>query len=189
LEQIFKFLNLEQIFKLASDIAPFATAVGVFIACWQIHRSAQQSRTDFEDELAKEYRQLARDIPVDALLGGELSQHEQEKALKVFYQYVDLSNEQTFLRKNGRVSKQTWLFWRDGIKSNLERPSFNKAWQQIKLKAPKSFEELCDLESTNFTEDPYRGSFRKIRSHQESRMDPVLMRLGAAGYRPWRAAL
>ncbi len=145
---------MDQIFKWAAVLGSFATAVGVFLACWQLHRSTLQARTDFEDDLAREYRALARKIPPNALLGLELNQDEQARALKLFYHYVDLSNEQTFLRMNGRVSRETWLFWCDGIQSNLERPAFKKAWEEIKVRAPKSFEELRRLERCNFIEDP-----------------------------------
>ncbi len=145
---------LDWFFKWAPVLGSVATAVGVFLAWLAIRRGALQARTDFEDDLAGEYRKLAREMPPDALLGGELRQKDQEESLRLFYNYVDLSNEQTFLRKQGRVSKETWLFWCEGIKSNLERPAFKKAWDEIRLRAPKSFEELRRLESRNFTEDP-----------------------------------
>jgi hypothetical protein len=107
-------------------IASVATAVGVFLAFRQLRLTKQQAITSFEDTISREYRELTTSIPTKALLGKELSDTEHEKALDGFYHYIDLSNEQIFLRQRGRVSLETWEFWRDGIKSNLCRPAFKR---------------------------------------------------------------
>jgi hypothetical protein len=70
------------------------------------------------------------------------------------YFYIDLCNEQVFLRQNRRVCGATWVFWQDGIRSNLGRPAFKKAWEDFKLAAPNSFRELRQLEKTDFKDDP-----------------------------------
>ncbi len=135
-------------------IASIATAVGVFLAWWQIRETRQQAITGFEDGLAREYREIAQRIPVAALLGDELPEAELNTALDDFYHYIDLSNEQVFLRQSGRVRKETWENWRDGIKSNLSRPAFRAAWELIKRKAIGSFEELRRLEVEGYSIDP-----------------------------------
>ncbi|MGH8546858.1 MAG: hypothetical protein ACREX3_25245 [Gammaproteobacteria bacterium] len=106
--------------------------------------------------MAKEYRKLAQKIPINALLGEDLSEQEYRESLEEFYHYIDLSNEQVFLRQEKRVSEATWNNWRDGIKSNLSKPAFRKAWEEIKSRAPGSFTELRQLEDTEFTQDPVR---------------------------------
>jgi hypothetical protein len=131
-----------------------ATALAVFVAACQVYRGTLQARTNFEDELSREYRELARSIPVNAHFGEVLSQEEFELALPRFYQYIDLTNEQIFLRMNGRISKATWLNWQDGIKSNLGRPAFAQAWTRIKKGATGSFTELRKLEESGFSDDP-----------------------------------
>jgi hypothetical protein len=65
-----------------------------------------------------------------------------------------LTNEQIFLRQVGRVRKNTWQNWRDGIKSNLSRPTFHRAWEEIKARSNGSFQELRRLERENFKSDP-----------------------------------
>lgn len=50
--------------------------MAVLVAAWQLRRNTQQATTDFEDDLAREYRELARGIPVDAHLGGKLTDDE-----------------------------------------------------------------------------------------------------------------
>jgi hypothetical protein len=139
-----------------SAIGSIGTAVAVFVAALQVRKSTQQARTDFEDDLSREYREVARSIPLKAHLGRELMEEEVEQALLGLYQYIDLTNEQIFLRMNGRISKATWLNWVDGIKSNLGRPAFTKAWAQIKDGSSGSFEELRRLEVSGFADDPRR---------------------------------
>jgi len=138
----------------AEFIANAATAIGVAVAAWQIWLSRRQAVTDFEDGLNREYRTLLEQIPLDALLGGELSDDEHNDALPAFFRYIDLSNEQVFLRMCGRVSKYTWQSWREGIRNNLNKPSFSRAWREIKDRAPDSFSELRYLETGNYTDDP-----------------------------------
>jgi hypothetical protein len=138
--------------------ASVATAVGVLLAWWQIKQSSLQAATSFEDGLAREYREIAQRLPVVALLGGELSGDDLQDNLDDFYHYIDLSNEQVFLRQQGRIRETTWLNWREGIESNLTRPAFAAAWAIIKEKAPRSFGELRRLEISTFSEDPRRWS-------------------------------
>lgn len=131
-----------------------ATALAVLVAAWQLRRGTSQARTNFEDDLSREYRELARNIPVKVHLGEELAPHEFEQAFPRLHQYFDLTNEQIFLRMNDRVSKATWVNWLDGIKSNLERPAFAQAWALVKDAKHGSFAELKRLENSRFSEDP-----------------------------------
>ena len=96
----------------------------------------------------------ARDIPVRTLLGEELSQAEFDQAFPRLHQYVDLTNEQIFLRMKGRISRATWLEWRDGTESNLGRAAFGQAWARVKKGAAGSFTGLRRLEASRFSEDP-----------------------------------
>lgn len=135
-------------------VGPIATALAVFVAACQLYRGTLQAQTNFEDGLSREYRELARCIPVRAHLGELLSPEEFEQAFPRLYQYIDLTNEQIFLRMNGRISRSTWRNWQEGIKSNLERPSFAQAWALIKNGATGSFTELRKLEASQFSDDP-----------------------------------
>jgi hypothetical protein len=120
-------------------VASIATALAVFVAACQLYRGTLQARTNFEDELCREYRELASCIPVKAHFGEVLSAEEFELALPRLYQYIDLTNEQIFLRMNGCISRATWRNWQEGIKSNLERSAFAQAWAVIKNGATGSF--------------------------------------------------
>lgn len=125
--------------------ASIATAIGVFLAVWQLWLAHKQSVTAFEDSLAKEYRDLAATLPTKALLGEDLTRDEHEKHFDEFYRYFDLCNEQAFLHRGGRISKRTWEFWRDGITSNMRRPAFERAWTEVSARANGDFSELREL--------------------------------------------
>jgi hypothetical protein len=142
--------------NLIYALASVATAIGVFLAWRQLRLTKEQAITQFEDSMAKEYRELAAKIPTKALLGEALNAEEYEKTFDEFYHYIDLSNEEVFLRQQGRISQETWSNWLDGIKSNLSRPAFRKAWEEIKSQAKDSFKELRDLEASGFKDDPLK---------------------------------
>jgi hypothetical protein len=136
-------------------VASAGTTVGVFLAWWQIKASRQLHRTAFEDSLAREYREITKDIPVKALLGEELDSAEHSQNLKCFYRYIDLTNDQIFLRQQGRVGAATWENWRDGIKTLMSMPAFSEAWKEIKGKPTTKFDELRTLENQVYQGDPY----------------------------------
>jgi hypothetical protein len=135
-------------------VASTVTALGVGVAAWQLRRSSQHARTYFEDDLSREYRELSRGIPVSAHLGEQLDDSAFEAAYPALFHYIDLSNQQVFLRKQGRVSKATWVQWNEGIRTTLAQPSFARAWGQVKAAGPDRFSELRCLESCQFSEDP-----------------------------------
>jgi hypothetical protein len=101
--------------------------------------------TSFEDQLTAQYRDIARRLPIGALLGETLEEAEQEAALPDFYHYFDLCNEQAFLSHRGRIRPQTWNEWREGIEQKLSRPAFEAAWREVSTRAADSFNDLRQL--------------------------------------------
>ena len=136
-------------------IGSVATAIGVFLAWWQIRRNGDNARCAFEGELSREYRKIVQKLPAGALLGGTPGADQFKAALGEFYRYIDFCNELIILRENGRISEETWENWRMGIQHNLARPAFAKAWKEIASKATGDFEELRRLEGEEFDSDPY----------------------------------
>jgi hypothetical protein len=135
-------------------VASWVMAISVLLAWRQIRLAKQQATTAFEDSMAKEYRELAAKIPTEALLGEDLNPEDFKKSFDEFYHYIDLSNEEVFLRQRNRITEKTWKYWLDGIKSNLSKPAFKRAWEEIKEKADGSFMELRRLEENGFEGDP-----------------------------------
>lgn len=138
--------------ELVRAISAFGTTAGVIFAAVQLWRSKQQQVLRFEDEIAKEYREIARKIPVEALLGKPPK--ENSDALNNIYTYIDFCNEQIFLRKKGKIRKSTWENWLEGIEANMRLPAFQEAWCEIQGCLPNLFTELRRLENEGFKTDP-----------------------------------
>lgn len=143
--------------SIVSALAAVAAAIGVWYARSQLAITQKIAQTQFEDSLSKEYRELANRIPPKALLGADLDDDEYGDAFDEIFRYIDLSNEQICLRKRGRIGKDVWLSWQEGIKTNLSLPAFKRGWTEIKEKS-KSFAELRKLEKENFRTDPKEWS-------------------------------
>lgn len=134
-------------------IIPAATPVSVLFLVYQLWQRKKQFTTEFEDKLTSDYRDIVYEIPVDALLDdSDIEGYEGE--LKDYYRYIDLSNDQVFLRQEGRISKSTWENWRVGIENNMNRDDFERAWSDIKHRSPNSFNELRKLRDPNTRNDP-----------------------------------
>lgn len=145
-------------------VAFIATAIGVIFAAIQLHHSRAQAVTTFEDGFAKEYRELARRIPVRALLGVELTEEEKKEHLDEFWHYFDLCNEQIFLRQIGRISTETWVYWSDGISSNFRKPAFQWAWKELEDMKTTEYIELRRLLKSEFAKDPKTGKRMSLLS-------------------------
>jgi len=130
------------------------TAIGVFFGVLQYFRFGQHAITQFEDDIEREYRLIAKDIPVNALLGDDVTEVDRKVFMNAFYNYIDFSNGQIFLRQNSRIRCKTWKSWAEGIEANLCLPAFSNAWAEIKEKLPNSFKELQRLEKDAFKSDP-----------------------------------
>ena len=92
-------------------------------------------------------------IPVDALIGEPINVKKDELR-EIIYNYLDLCNEQTYLRQKKRIGKNRWKEWNDGIRDNLSKPAFKEVWDEIKDKAPNTFTALELLEKGEFKIDP-----------------------------------
>ena len=137
-----------------TSIASIATSVGVFVAAWRIRESRKLSMASFEDSFDQQYRILSHEIPVDALIGESLEGEVRKKARESIYNYLDLCNEQIYLRMKCRISTERWQEWRSGIKGNLQRTVFQEVWQEVKRNAPETFTFLERLELEKFESDP-----------------------------------
>lgn len=167
-----------EIIKLSASVAIF---FGVVIAVIQIWQAKRQSITSFEDDFARQYREIIQRIPVKALLNEKLSDDDFQKALNEIYNYIDLTNGQIFLRRQNRIRSKTWENWQDGMKANLALPAFKRAWGMIKEKTPNNiFEELRCLEIWKFERDPKSWKEKDIRECRRiiRQMQPTAKRVG-----------
>ncbi len=141
-------MNGHGAFEIIGLVSGVATAIGVFFAAMQLRVTQAQETTRFEDDMAREYREIIQRIPTKAMLGEPLDESEYASAFDEFYRYLSLSNEQVFLWKGGRIRRKTWEHWRDAIRSHLSRPAFRRAWTEIQAKVPpEEFGGLRQLEA------------------------------------------
>jgi len=132
--------------------------VGLFLAFRQLRLSRRIAQMQFEDGLSREYRDIAGKLPKTALMGQKLTDAEREEHFDEFYRYFDLSNEQIFLRMQGRVSTATWGNWCSGIRAMLNRTAFKETWQEILGYPRHGFDELARLMEEDFKSDPINWS-------------------------------
>lgn len=136
-------------------IVSIATPFSVLILAYQLRQRKKQFTTEFEDHLTDRYRDIIYQTPTEALLRNtDADTDEYAGELKDYYRYIDLTNEEIFLRQEGRVSKSTWENWKAGIETHLDRPDFENAWEELQARAPNSFNELRNFEGDCLPDNP-----------------------------------
>jgi hypothetical protein len=166
-----------------TDAAGVATAVGVLFGAAQLFFSRTQARTTFEDTLSGQYRQVIKPRLVDGLL--EPLSPDKRETVAPYYAYLDLCNEQVFLRMQGRVGSRTWNEWKQGIQANLKRGGISDAWNAIAegQGAFSDFQELRLLCASDFRCDPraWNPLWRRILRCEQGASEPVVQqRAGSA---------
>lgn len=129
-------------------VASIATVALVCVAAIEIRIVRKQARTSFEDDLTTQYRRIMEHIPIDICLGSGLEtidKEQQSRCRDAIFRYIDLSNEQAFLYNKNRVTNETWVEWRAGIKTNMNLPAFKQVWAEVRNRCPESFKELQTL--------------------------------------------
>ncbi len=141
-------------------IGTSVSMVALFFIFWQIRMTKNIAKIEFEDSMNSEYRNIIEKLPIEMMLGKEVSplikdlcmnrffeetnpskKREEENILSGFYRYFDLTNEQLFLILKGRISIRTGNDWMEGMQHNLRNPNFEKAYELI-VKSNESFREL-----------------------------------------------
>lgn len=135
-------------------IAAIATAISAIGAAWTLREMRAIAQGSFEDSFDQQYRELARGIPVDALIGKNVVPEMKNETRELVYNYLDLSSEQAYMRMTGRVRRATWNSWSLGIKANLEKVEFAKVWEEVYLHSPDTFTYLARLVKDDFKTDP-----------------------------------
>lgn len=130
-----------------------ASTIGVFAAFRQLQVTKRIAQLQFEDGLAREYRELAEKIPTKVFLGDGLTEAEYQDVFDDLYRYIDLTNAQIVLRQRKRIGDEVWDDWRSGMKSNFALGPFKRAWSEVKDRTT-SFEELRQLEAKEFNDAP-----------------------------------
>jgi hypothetical protein len=112
--------------------ANLATAAGIFGVGWQLRQNWRQMVLDFERTFVDRYERIIRDVPLSLLLGDDLDPSRDHEALRAFFDYFELCEEEMYYRYVGKISPSTWSDWWEGIAPNLRRPAFRTAWEYLR---------------------------------------------------------
>lgn len=105
------------------------TVVGVGVACYQLWQTRVSLRDGFERSFFDRYQRIADGLPPQVLLGG--SSEEVPMDDWTFYKYFELCEEELYYRAHRRVSADTWRDWWYGIRQNMEKDAFAKAFARL----------------------------------------------------------
>ncbi len=116
---------------LITSIANVAAAVGVLVVILQLELSRRQMRAAFERSFVDKYERVVERVPLELLLGANLDVDGDREALRAFFDYFELCEEELYYRRVAKVSKSTWGEWWEGISLHFRRPAFRRAWDSL----------------------------------------------------------
>jgi hypothetical protein len=155
----------DDVLTLITTIASALTAIAAVAAAFYLRKELGELTTDaqttFEDDLSREYRAIVASLPMEAFYvdGSPLL-----RKMGAFYRYFDLSNQQLFLAKKGRVSPATFEEWEEGIVGNMQLPAFAAAWKDLAEHLPENyFKPLRDLLDEKRPAAPIKSSRYETR--------------------------
>ncbi len=110
-----------------------------------------QNQATLEVELGREYREITSALPSRVWVkdGPDPSRDDSdahspsaprvpnqdldEASVRLAYRYFDLCNTQALLRQQRRISRKTWLAWKEGIQENLQLPWFADRYEELHM--------------------------------------------------------
>jgi hypothetical protein len=118
--------------EVVTTVANVATAAGIFAVGWQLVLNRRQMMAEFERTFGERYERIIRDVPLPMLIGQVEDPTNDATALRAFFDYFELCEEELYYRRQGKVSRSTWKDWWEGIALNFRRPAFRTAWAHLK---------------------------------------------------------
>lgn len=130
--------------------ANVATAVGIIGVGWQLWLNRRQMVVAFERTFVDRYERIIRDVPLSVLLGEDFDPTAREDALRAFFDYFELCEEELYCRRVGKISTSTWCDWWEGIALNLRRQAFRTAWEYLKDRVAVGPGPIGQIRTTQF---------------------------------------
>jgi hypothetical protein len=121
---------LRIILEYGGPVGSILTGLGVIFIFWQAYQRSKQFTTEVEDKLTGEYREIVASGPTEAFLGGEIDDNK-DNINEDLHRYLDLTNQQIWLRCYGRVSRSTWENWDDGIQEHIKNQQIAETFDEI----------------------------------------------------------
>ena len=131
-------------------ISAFIAMIGVCVMAWESKLQVDIAQTAFEDNINEQYREIARGIPVESLLGGRADSQHWLEARELIYNYIDQCNQKVLLYRTGRVRTDTWKRWSLDIWQHMQNPDFIQVWEEIKAANVLTFKHFKMLEDNHY---------------------------------------
>jgi len=137
--------------EVISSVANVAAAVGVVVVIWQLRLTRQQLRAGFERTFVDKYERIIGHVPLGMILGEDIDVEQDAEALRAFFDYFELCEEELYYRAVGKVSTRTWREWWEGIALHFRRPAFRQAWEALKDRVVVSSAASATVRVEQFT--------------------------------------
>jgi hypothetical protein len=131
---------------LATGLATVAvTGVGVLVTLKGVR---DQLWLQMFSEYTRRYQEIVRELPSESrdpdgtFNFEQLDAREKGTVLNAARGYLNLCSEEYYLFRRGRIDKETWLIWRDGIEEVLRLPWLRQTWSLLRHEYA-SFQPFC----------------------------------------------
>jgi hypothetical protein len=99
-------------------------------------------------EYTRRYAEIVRELPSESRRTDgsfeldELDPEDRGRVLNAARGYLNLTAEEYFLHKRGRIDDETWRIWKSGIAATMGLPWVRLAWVELEPEY-QYFEEFC----------------------------------------------
>jgi len=118
--------------SIGATAAAWAAVIGVPFVVWQLWLTRRSHVSSFEVRFVDLYELLLGRLPDDVVMERRELTKPTISELRVFHDYFALCDEEVFYRREGKVSSATWRAWERGMQLNLQRATFQVAWQALR---------------------------------------------------------
>lgn len=131
-----------------SDWISLITLIVLAIGVWVGWKAYRQLALRNYAEYARRYQEIIPHFPQDikAATFNLHAHRDYEQIMRYMRVYVDLCYEEWHLNKIGRVDREMWESWREGMEAMFSRPAFQQAWLVIKQDSKYGTEFAAFLE-------------------------------------------
>ena len=120
--------------------ATVATVVVAGVGLWITLRGIRdQLWLQTFQEYTRRYSEIVRDLPSDSRRPGSdfsldnLDAEARGRVLNAARAYLNLTSEEFFLHRRGRIDDETWKIWKTGIVTTIRLPWLRVAWQELEV--------------------------------------------------------
>ena len=122
-------------------------------------------------EYTRRYHEIVRELPSESrdpdgtFDFDELESAERGDVLNAARGYVNLCSEEYYLYRRGRINKETWSIWSDGIEEVFRLPWLRQTWSKIRHEYA-SYEPFCAfLDKCIEAKEPFAKSHADEHRH------------------------